>query len=183
VRLVILDRDGVINHDSPDFIKTPDEWRPIDGSLDAIRLLTENGYTVAVASNQSGVGRGLIDLATLDAIHRKMCRLAEEHGGNIDRIVFCPHLPADDCSCRKPRTGLLVRLAEHYGVTLAGVPVIGDAVRDLQAAAAAGARPILVLTGKGAATRQALGGALAGAETYDDLAAAAAALVAEKDAR
>ena len=130
----LLDRDGVINRDSQDFIKSPSEWVPIDGSLEAIARLTQNGFTVAVASNQSGIGRGLYDRATLAAIHRKMRRAAAAAGGAIDRIVFCPHRPEDGCECRKPAPGLLRRLGEHYGMALRGVPVIGDSLRDLEAA-------------------------------------------------
>jgi D-glycero-D-manno-heptose 1,7-bisphosphate phosphatase len=149
IRLVILDRDGVINLESDAFVKSADEWKPIEGSMEGIRLLTEAGFTIAVASNQSGLGRGLFDHAALEDMHRKMCRLAEDAGGNIDNIVVCPHHPDDGCDCRKPQPGLLRQLAKHYGVTLAGVPVIGDSARDIDAALAVGARPILVLTGNG----------------------------------
>jgi D-glycero-D-manno-heptose 1,7-bisphosphate phosphatase len=177
-RLVVLDRDGVINHDSDAFIRTPAEWRPLDGSLEAIGLLTRHGFTVTVATNQSGIGRGLLDRDTLQAIHRKMRRAAKRAGGTIDRIVYCPHRPDDGCDCRKPATGLLERLARHYGVSMRGVPVIGDARRDLEAASALGARPILVLTGKGSSTREALEREGQAVETYDDLLAAARQLVA-----
>lgn len=180
-RLVILDRDGVINHESDAFIKSPAEWRPIEGSLEAIALLSRHGYTVAVASNQSGVGRGLFDRAALAAIHRKMRRAVEKAGGRIDRIVFCPHHPDDGCDCRKPAPGLLQRLARHYRMTLSGVAVIGDSERDLDAAVAAGARPILVLTGKGRATQRALARRGRTVTTYPDLRAAANALVAPPD--
>lgn len=178
LRLVILDRDGVINHDSDAFIKSPAEWRPIEGSLEAIRLLSEHGFTIAVASNQSGIGRKLFERSALYAIHRKMRRAVQRAGGRIDRIVYCPHLPGDGCDCRKPAAGLLHALARHYGVALCGVPVIGDAGRDLQAARAVGARPILVLTGKGQATRAALAKRGTLPETYPDLRAAATALAA-----
>jgi len=147
-RLVVLDRDGVINHDSDAFIKSADEWQPIDGSAAAIGRLTRAGYTVAVATNQSGIGRGLLSNADLGSIHEKMQQQIEHAGGHIDRIVFCPHLPDEDCECRKPKPGLLEQLATHYGVSLRDVPVIGDSERDLLAAAAVGARPLLVLTGK-----------------------------------
>jgi D-glycero-D-manno-heptose 1,7-bisphosphate phosphatase len=183
VRLVVLDRDGVINHDSDAFIRTPAEWRPLHGSLQAIALLTRHGFTVTVATNQSGIGRGLLDRATLQAIHRKMRRATKRAGGTIDRIVYCPHRPDDGCDCRKPATGLLERLARHYEVSMRGVPAIGDARRDLEAAAALGARPILVLTGKGSSTRKALGRKGKAVETYDDLLAAARQLVAECRAR
>lgn len=180
-RLVVLDRDGVINHESDAFIKSPAEWRPLDGSLEAIAHFCRHGYTVAVASNQSGLGRGLFDRAALAAIHRKMRRAVAKAGGRIDRIVFCPHHPDDGCGCRKPAPGLLERLARHYRRELDGVPVIGDSARDLEAAAAIGARPILVLTGRGRATQQALTGRGQTIETYPDLRAAAAALVTESE--
>ncbi len=182
-RLVVLDRDGVINHDSDEFIKTPAEWRPIDGSLEAIARLTQNGFTVAVASNQSGIGRGLYDRATLAAIHRKMRRAVSSAGGAIDRIVFCPHLPEDACDCRKPEPGMLRRLGEHYGVTLRGVPVIGDSLRDLEAARAVDARPMLVLTGNGERTREELHVREWVVEAYADLRGAAEALIGEGNHR
>jgi D-glycero-D-manno-heptose 1,7-bisphosphate phosphatase len=179
VRLVILDRDGVINLESDEFVKSADEWLPIDGSLEGIRLLNEAGFTVAVASNQSGIGRGLFDYAALEDIHRKMCHLAEDAGGNIDHIVVCPHHPDDACDCRKPRPGLLKQLAEYYGIPLEGVPVIGDSARDLEAALAVGARPILVLTGNGGKTRHAL--TTPGIEVHADLLAAARRLSSEQE--
>src|SRR5690606_13681424 len=156
LRLVILDRDGVINEDSDDCIRTPAEWVPIDGSLEGIATLTRAGYTVAVATNQSGIGRGLYDRAALAAIHRKMRRAVARAGGAIDRIAYCPHAPDEGCDCRKPAPGLLRALAAHYGVELAGVPAIGDTERDIDAALAVGARAMLVLTGNGRTTRDAL---------------------------
>lgn len=179
-KLVILDRDGVINHDSDAFIKSPAEWQPIDGSVDAIALLNGHSFTVAVASNQSGIGRGLLDRRALDAIHRKMRRAVTAAGGRIDRIVYCPHHPDAHCDCRKPAPGLLHRLAKHYRTSLDGVPVVGDAERDLRAAAAVGARPILVLTGKGRATREVITRRGETVESYADLNAVARALVAER---
>jgi D-glycero-D-manno-heptose 1,7-bisphosphate phosphatase len=170
----------VINHDSDAFIKSPAEWRPIDGSLDAIALLNRHSFTVAVASNQSGIGRGLFDRRALLAIHRKMRRAAAAAGGRIDRIVYCPHRPDAHCDCRKPAPGLLRRLARLYHTSLDGVPVVGDAERDLRAAAAVGARPILVLTGKGHATREAMARRGDAVETYLDLNAVARTLVAER---
>lgn len=177
VNLVVLDRDGTINEDSADFIKSPAEWVPIGGSLEAIAELTEAGYTVAVASNQSGLARGLFDRRMLYRIHAKMRQAVRRAGGAIDRIVFCPHHPDDACDCRKPAPGLLLRLARYYGVSLVGVPVIGDSERDLEAARSVGARPILVRSGNGRSTEAQ--GRSAGAEVYDDLAAAARALVKE----
>jgi D-glycero-D-manno-heptose 1,7-bisphosphate phosphatase len=177
--LVILDRDGVINQDSEDFIKNEDEWQPIPGSLEAIAALTQAGFTLAIASNQSGIARGLFNQATLDAMHAKMLRLVHEAGGHISRIVICPHGPDDGCDCRKPRPGLLEQLARHFDTSLAGVAVVGDALRDLEAAAAVGARPILVRSGKGRRTEAALPERFASVAVYDDLAAAARALIDE----
>jgi D-glycero-D-manno-heptose 1,7-bisphosphate phosphatase len=178
-RLVVLDRDGVINRDSREFVKSAREWVPLPGSIDAIASLSRAGFTVAVASNQSGLSRGLFDRRALDAMHRKLRRLSNKAGGRIDRIVVCPHGPSDGCGCRKPRAGLLERLGRHYRSSLVGVPVIGDSMRDLQAAAAVGARPILVRTGNGRKTEAALDRRHAEAEVFDDLATAAAALVRE----
>jgi len=152
MKLVILDRDGVINHDSAQYIKSPEEWKPIPGSLEAIARLNQWGYRVVVATNQSGVGRGLFDMDTLNAIHEKMMKATAQAGGRIDAVFFCTHTDADQCDCRKPRPGMLNEIAARYNVSLAGVPVVGDSLRDLRAADAAGAQPILVLTGKGAKT-------------------------------
>lgn len=175
-RLVILDRDGVINRDSDEYVKHPDEWEALPGSLEALGLLTAAGFTVCIASNQSGIGRGLFGRDALYAMHRKLRRQAAKHGGRIDSIVFCPHHPEFGCACRKPAPGLLLRLARLYGEPLAGVPVVGDSLRDLDAAVAAGAKPVLVLTGNGPATQQALEKAGRSVETYDDLLAFAKAL-------
>ncbi|MDR2881826.1 MAG: D-glycero-beta-D-manno-heptose 1,7-bisphosphate 7-phosphatase [Azoarcus sp.] len=154
MNLIILDRDGVINYDSDQFIKSPDEWRPIPGSLEAIALLNRWGWRVVLASNQSGVGRGLFDLDTLNAIHDKMIKSLAQMGGRLDAIFFCPH-PADSpCNCRKPKPGLLIEISKRFNVDLTGVPVVGDSLRDLQAAIAVGGQPYLVLTGKGAKTRE-----------------------------
>ena len=177
--LIVLDRDGVINHDSEDFIKSEDEWRPIPGSLEAIAALTKAGFTLAIASNQSGIARGLFDQATLDAMHAKMLRLVHDSGGRISRIVYCPHGPDDGCDCRKPRPGLLEQLARHFDTSLAGVPVVGDSLRDLEAAASVGARPILVRSGKGRRTEATLPERFASVAVYDDLAAAAHDLIDE----
>lgn len=178
--LVILDRDGVINRDSSAFVKSADEWQPLPGSIAAIAALHRTAFTVAVASNQSGLARRLFDRNALRTMHRKLRRLVERAGGKVDRIVVCPHGPDDGCGCRKPQPGLLLRLARHYGVSLDGVPAIGDSERDLMAAHAVGARPILVRTGNGRRTEAGLRGALRSVEIFDDLAAAAAALIAEK---
>jgi len=177
--LVILDRDGVINRDSEAFVKTPDEWEPIEGSLKAITDLSSAGFDIAVASNQSGIGRKIIDRPSLEAIHNKMRRLVRESGGDIGKIVYCPHHPEDGCDCRKPAPGLLHKLSRFYGVSLEGVPVIGDSLRDIDAAVAAEARPILVLTGNGQKTERELEQQGRTVETFVDLAAAASALIAE----
>jgi D-glycero-D-manno-heptose 1,7-bisphosphate phosphatase len=174
--LIILDRDGVINHDSREFVKNASEWVPIPGSIGAIAELSQAGYTVAVASNQSGLARGLFDRNALRAMHRKLRRLVAAQGGRVDRIVICPHGPEADCNCRKPRPGLLRRLARYYDVSLEGVPVVGDSLRDLQAAAAAGARPLLVRTGNGRNTAARLPIELRSVPVFDDLAAVAASL-------
>ena len=150
--LIILDRDGVINFDSEHYIKTPDEWRPIPGSLEAIALLKAAGFTVAIATNQSGIGRGFYDEQTLEAIHDKMQHLLAELGEKIDGIFYCPHKPEDGCQCRKPLPGLLIKIQRHFDLPLAGAPLVGDTLRDLQAAMAVGAQPILVKTGNGEKT-------------------------------
>ncbi|MBN8497446.1 D-glycero-beta-D-manno-heptose 1,7-bisphosphate 7-phosphatase [Accumulibacter sp.] len=171
MKLVILDRDGVVNYDSKQFIKSPAEWRPIPGSIDAIAKLSQAGYRVIVATNQSGIGRGLFDMDTLNAIHEKMHRAVQQAGGRIDAIFYCPHPIEDDCKCRKPKTGMFERIAGCFNVDLIGTPSVGDSLRDLQAAAAVGARPLLVLTGKGTQT-QAEGGLPEGTQVFPDLATA-----------
>lgn len=150
--LIILDRDGVINEDSDAFIKSPEEWEPIAGSLEAIARLNQAGYQVAIATNQSGLARGLFDEKTLERIHQKLMRLLANKGGEIALIRYCPHGPDENCDCRKPRPGLLNDIANIMGVSLTDVPVVGDSLRDLQAAEAAGCKPILVKTGKGKKT-------------------------------
>ena len=175
MKLVILDRDGVINFDSDQFIKSPDEWKPIPGSLEAIARLNHSGYHVVVATNQSGVGRGLFDMAMLNAIHDKMYRALSHYGGRIDAVFFCPHTADSRCECRKPKAGMLQEIGVRFNVGMAGVPCVGDGLRDLQAAETVGAQPILVLTGKGRKTREA-GGLPEGTEVAADLAAIAAKL-------
>jgi D-glycero-D-manno-heptose 1,7-bisphosphate phosphatase len=176
MKLVILDRDGVVNQDSDSYIKGPDEWRPIPGSLEGIARLNHAGYHVVLATNQSGVGRGLFEVSTLNAIHDKMHRALGQIGGRIDAIFFCPHAQEADCNCRKPRAGLLEEISKRFNVDLKGVPGIGDSLRDLQAFAAVGAAPILVLTGKGAKTRQE-GGLPEGTQIFPDLAEAVRSIV------
>ena len=154
MKLVILDRDGVINFDSDAYIKSPDEWKPIPGSLDAIARLTQAGYQVAVATNQSGVGRGLFEMATLNAIHDKMHRAVGLAGGRISAVFYCPHAMEANCRCRKPKSGLYEDIGQRFNTGLKDIPCIGDSQRDLEAAAAVGGQPMLVLTGKGEMTRR-----------------------------
>lgn len=149
MKLIILDRDGVINLDSDHFIKTPEEWKPIDGSLEAIARLNQAGYRVVVATNQSGVGRGLFDMAMLNAIHAKMHKAVASVGGRIDAVFYCPHAAETKCACRKPQAGMYLEIAERFDISVVNVLTVGDSLRDLQAAVAVGASPILVLTGKG----------------------------------
>jgi D-glycero-D-manno-heptose 1,7-bisphosphate phosphatase len=176
MKLVILDRDGVINQDSAAYIKSPREWKPIPGSLEAIARLTQSGYHVVVATNQSGVGRGLFEMSTLNAIHDKMHLAVGQAGGRIDAVFYCPHAQEAGCDCRKPKPGLLEEIARRFGTSLAGVPSIGDSLRDLQAAVAVGAQPILVLTGKGAKTQRE-DDLPAGTAVHADLAAAVKSII------
>jgi D-glycero-D-manno-heptose 1,7-bisphosphate phosphatase len=170
MKLVILDRDGTINHDSDAFIKSPAEFRPIAGSIEAIARLTQAGYRVVVATNQSGIARGLLDTSALIAIHETLQRAAHQAGGRIDAFFFCPHAADSNCLCRKPRPGMLLEIARRFNVSPGGAWMVGDARRDLEAAAAAGVKPVLVLTGKGAATQQE-GNLPAGTQVFADLAA------------
>lgn len=174
--LIILDRDGVINEDSDAFIKSPDEWQALPGSLEAIAQLTNAGWQVVVATNQSGIARKLFDLDTLHAIHDKMHRQVREYGGVIDAIFFCPHGPKDDCECRKPLPGLFTDIANRLNTSLHNVPCVGDSLRDIQAAQAVGAQPILVRTGKGTKTLYADEG-IDGVPVYCDLKQAVHALL------
>jgi len=176
MRLVILDRDGVINEDSEEFIKSPSEWKPIRGSLEAIARLHRAGWRVIVATNQSGIARGLLDLDTLARIHQTMHQRVSASGGLIDAVFFCPHGPDDNCQCRKPKPGMFHDIASRLRIDLAGVPAIGDSLRDLQAAAAVGARPLLVKTGKGFGTAS-HPDLPAGIAVYDDLYSAVDALL------
>jgi D-glycero-D-manno-heptose 1,7-bisphosphate phosphatase len=149
LKIVILDRDGVINEDSDSYIKSAEEWNPIPGSLNAIATLSAAGYLVLVATNQSGIGRGLFDVLELARIHHKMCSMVEDCGGKIDGVFYCPHLPSDNCSCRKPQPGLLETIMEEFCVDLAGCPYVGDSLKDIQLAKSMRCVPILVKTGKG----------------------------------
>jgi D-glycero-D-manno-heptose 1,7-bisphosphate phosphatase len=177
MKLVILDRDGVINQDSDQFIKNTTEWKAIPGSLEAIARLNHAGYRVVVASNQSGIGRGLLDMGALNAINDKMYRALAQVGGRIDALFYCPHAADANCDCRKPKPGMFLDIAQRFNVDLAGVPSVGDSLRDLQAAATAGAQPMLVLTGKGART-EAAGGLPNGTPIFADLAEAVRNIVA-----
>ncbi|MDE2094371.1 MAG: D-glycero-beta-D-manno-heptose 1,7-bisphosphate 7-phosphatase [Burkholderiales bacterium] len=150
MKLIILDRDGTINEDRDDYVKSPDEWVPIPGALEAIARLNQAGWHTVVATNQSGLGRGTFDMATLNAMHVKMNQLLAAQGGRIDAVFFCPHAPDENCLCRKPLPGLIEQIGERFGVDLSEVPVVGDTLRDLQAGAAVGCPPHLVRTGKAA---------------------------------
>ena len=177
-KLVILDRDGVINHDSDDFIKTPDEWLPIDGSLEAIARLNYHGYTVVVATNQSGLARKLFDIDALASIHEKMYELLEKAGGQVDAVFYCPHGPNDGCTCRKPKPGMLLDIGQRYNISLKDTWFIGDSVRDIEAAISANAMPILVRTGKGEKAEKILQSeGKKDVPVYEDLAAAVDAIV------
>ncbi|WP_418318592.1 D-glycero-beta-D-manno-heptose 1,7-bisphosphate 7-phosphatase [Piscinibacter sakaiensis] len=148
MKLIIFDRDGTLNEDRDDYVTTVDEWTPIPGALEAVAALTQAGWRAVVATNQSGLGRGLFDMATLNSMHLKMNQKLAECGGRIDAVFFCPHVPGDECDCRKPMPGLFKLIGERYAVDLKQVPAVGDSLRDLQAAQSAGCEPHLVLTGK-----------------------------------
>ena len=168
-KLIILDRDGVINHDSDAFIKSPDEWQPIEGSLQAIARLNQAGYRVVVATNQSGISRKLFSMETLNAIHTKMHNAAKQVGATIDAIFFCPHAADFNCDCRKPKPGMFREIAQRYEIDLKGIAVVGDSLRDLQSGFIVGCLPHLVLTGKGQIT-QTNGGLPPGCRIHADLA-------------
>jgi D-glycero-D-manno-heptose 1,7-bisphosphate phosphatase len=182
MKLIILDRDGVINVDSALYIKSPAEWKPIEGSLEAIARLNQSGYRVVVATNQSGIGRGLFDMDTLNAMHEKMHKSLAALGGKIDAIFYCPHTADDQCACRKPKPGMFKRIAEVYNQDLTGVPAIGDSLRDLQAAHAMGCKTLLVRTGKGEKT-EAEGNLPDGTTVYANLASAVDALLGKSGKR
>ena len=177
MKIIVLDRDGVINFDSDQFIKKPEEWKPIPGSLEAIARLNESGWRVIVASNQSGVGRGLFDMDTLNAINEKMTKALGQVGGRLDAIFFCPHTADSTCDCRKPKPGMFLQIAERFNAEMKGVPVVGDSLRDLQAGVAVGCQPYLVLTGKGSKT-QTDPDLPEGTQIFPDLAAVVAQLTA-----
>ncbi|MGV8803844.1 MAG: D-glycero-beta-D-manno-heptose 1,7-bisphosphate 7-phosphatase [Polaromonas sp.] len=173
MKLVILDRDGTINSDSDEFVKAPEEWLALPGALEAIARLTHAGWHVVIASNQSGLGRGLFDVTALNAMHAKMLRLLALQGGRIDAIFYCPHTAEDDCACRKPKPGLFEQIGNRFGVPLKGVPTVGDSVRDVVAGASVGCEPHLVLTGKSAGYSNAAPpeGLPAGTQIHRDLSA------------
>lgn len=178
MKIVILDRDGVINEESADFIKSVAEWKPIPGSLEAIARLCHAGYRVYVASNQSGIGRGLLDYDALFAIHDKLQRALADLGGRVDAIAYAPDHPDRATEMRKPRPGMLLDISQRLGVPLDKIHAVGDSQRDIEAALAAGARPVLVRTGNGRATEEKLGSSREAVAIYDDLAAFASALIA-----
>ena len=149
-KLVIIGRDGILNEYRADHVKSPDEWVPIPGALEAVSRLNHAGWHVVVATNQSGIGRGMIDMAAVNAVHAEMNRQLQAVGGRLDAVFFCPHTPEDECDCRKPRPGMLLDIGNRYGVDLASVPMVADTLRDLQAAQAAGCEPHLVLCGRAA---------------------------------
>ncbi|WP_162232796.1 D-glycero-beta-D-manno-heptose 1,7-bisphosphate 7-phosphatase [Pseudomonas versuta] len=175
LKLLILDRDGVINYDSDAYIKSVEEWIPLPGAIEAIAQLSKAGWTVAVATNQSGIARGYYDVATLEAMHERLRALVAEQGGEVGIIVYCPHGPDEGCACRKPKPGMLHTIAEHYGADLADCWFVGDSLGDLQAAQAVDSQPVLVKTGKGLLTlaKQLPVNTL----IFDDLAAVAAELI------
>jgi len=178
MKLVILDRDGVINEDADEYIKSPEEWQPIPGSLEAIAKLNHFGFKVAVATNQSGLARGLFSIDELNAIHHKLHTELDKIGGQLECLVFCPHGPDEGCSCRKPKPGLLLQIKERLGVELTNVPVIGDSMRDITSAKAVGAFPILVETGKGVRTLEHNASELSNVTVLPDLATAVESILA-----
>ena len=187
IKLIILDRDGTINEDRDDYVKSADEWVPVAGALEAIARLNHAGWHTVVATNQSGLGRGLFDMAALNAMHLKMNQLLARQGGRIDAVFFCPHAPEDACHCRKPLPGLFEQIGERFGVALRDVLVVGDSLRDLQAGVAVGCQPHLVRTGKGArmsnAQIDALCAQVPGTRVHADLAAFAEHIVHEERKR
>lgn len=185
MKLVILDRDGTINEDRDDFVKSPDEWVPLPGALEGIARLNHHGWHVVLATNQSGLGRGLFDMAALNAMHLKMTGMLATLGGRVDAIFFCPHTADEGCECRKPLPGLFEQIAQRYGMQMSGVPVVGDTLRDLQAGTVLGCEPHLVRTGKMAGRSdeevEAVAAQVPGTRIHADLAAFADYLVHRND--
>ncbi len=155
VKLVILGRDGILNEYREDHVKSPEEWTAVPGALEAVSRLNHAGWHAVVATNQAGIGRGMIDMASVNAVHAEMNRCLTEQGARIDAVFFCPHTPEEQCECRKPLPGMMREIGARYGIDLAEVPMVGDTLRDLQAAQAAGCEPHLVLTGRAAALDEA----------------------------
>ena len=176
MKLVILDRDGVINVDSDQFVKRPEEWKAIPGSLEGIARLNHAGFHVVVATNQSGIGRGLFDMTMLNAINEKMLDALAQLGGRLDAIFYCPHTADSDCACRKPKPGMFEEIGQRFNAPLRGIPSVGDSLRDMQASAAVGAQPMLVVTGKGEKT-QAQGGLPANTQVFANLSVAVRAII------
>ena len=178
MKLIVIDRDGVINHDSDNYIKSKEEWLPIDGSLDAIARLNHGGYTVVVASNQSGLARGYFDIEALSSMHRKMDGMLAKVGGQVDAVFYCPHGPDDGCACRKPKPGMLLDIGQRFNVSLKDVIFIGDSISDVKAASNANAKAVLVRTGKGVKAEKILQtDGRSDVPVYDDLAAAVTAIL------
>ena len=177
MKFVILDRDGVINFDSPHYIRAAEEWQPIPGSIEAIARLSQAGFELIVATNQSGLGRGLFGLDALEAMNTKLCTLVEARGGRIGAIFYCPHRPEDGCDCRKPASGLLDAAEREYGCSVAGSALVGDSMKDMELARAKACRPMLVLTGNGQETLRQLGPDDGDVRVFADLAAAADAIL------
>ena len=178
MKVIVLDRDGVINHDSDAYIKSVEEWVPIAGSLEAITRLNHSGYTVVVASNQSGLARDYFTIETLSAIHKKMDEQLSKIGGRVDAIFYCPHGPDDGCDCRKPKPGMLLEIGQRFNVPLKDVVFIGDSISDIKAASSASAKPMLVRTGKGVkAEKILLTECKESVPVFDDLAAAVNAIL------
>jgi len=175
LKLVVIDRDGTLNREPEDYLRGPDDWEPLPGALEAVARLNEAGWRVVIASNQSGLGRGLFDVATLNAVHARMHKAVAQAGGRIEAVFFCPHAPEDECDCRKPAPGLFLQIAERYGIAPVQLVAVGDSVRDARAGVAAGCDTHLVRTG------QSVGGRPAdlppGVSTHADLLAFADALI------
>ncbi|NDG39067.1 MAG: D-glycero-beta-D-manno-heptose 1,7-bisphosphate 7-phosphatase [Betaproteobacteria bacterium] len=182
VKLVILGRDGILNDFRDDHVKAPEEWSPIAGALEAVARLNHAGWHVVVATNQSGIGRGMIDMASVNAVHAHMLKQLQLAGGRIDAVFFCPHTPEDGCDCRKPQPGLMREIGKRYGIDLKQVPMVGDTLRDLQAAQASACEPHLVCSGRAAGLDaqqiQALVDQVPGTRVHADLAAFAEDLLA-----
>ena len=174
-KLIILGRDGILNRFREDHVKAAQEWEPLPGALEAVARLNHAGWHVVVATNQAGIGRGVVDMASVNAVHQHMMKLLAARGGRIDAVFFCPHAPEDHCDCRKPLPGMMREIGERYGVELPAVPMVADTLRDLEAAAAAGCQPHLVRTGRAAMVHEAellqWQQAVPGTQIHDDLSA------------